>query len=58
MRCMVNRKGNKKIYRLVDLARRLDRDKTTLLRWEAEEKFRKPGATLAAGGTTRRRILR
>lgn len=41
MRCMVNRKGNKKIYRLVDLARRLDRDKTTLLRWEAEGKIPK-----------------
>ena len=32
---------NKKIYRLVDLAKKLDRDKTTLLRWEALGKIPK-----------------
>lgn len=32
----------KKIYRLIDLVRRLDRDKSTLIRWEAEGRI--PGA--------------
>src|SRR3989344_3305547 len=33
--------GDEPIYRLIDLVRRLDRDKSTLIRWEAEGKISK-----------------
>ena len=33
--------GDEKIYRLIDLVKQLDRDKSTLIRWEAEGKIPK-----------------
>lgn len=36
---MKNETGDEKIYRLIDLVKRLDRDKSTFLRWEAAGKI-------------------